>query len=50
VYDPTLSPLAQAYAQQHLTATILAMKNIFDWATADQSLIACSAMILAPKH
>jgi hypothetical protein len=43
--DAALLAIAQSYAQQHLTATILSIKNVLDWATADEGIVACSALI-----
>jgi hypothetical protein len=44
--DPTVKHLAQAYAQRHLTDTILVVKSALDWATADERIIACSALLV----
>lgn len=43
--DAPLLAIAQSYAQQHLTATILSVKNVLDWATSDEGIVACSALI-----
>ena len=47
--DPALLALAQSYAQQHLTATILSLKNVLDWATVDEGIIACSALLITKR-
>ncbi len=44
--DEDLAMLAQLYAQKYLTTTILALKNTFDWAAADDTTVACSALLL----
>lgn len=44
--DPNLQAIAGPYAQQYLTATILAFKNLLDWMANDQDLIALSAKLL----
>jgi hypothetical protein len=41
-----LALLAGPYAQRYLTTTILALKNTFDWASADDATVACSALLL----
>lgn len=41
-----LAILSQPYAQRYLTTTILALKNTFDWASADDATVACSALLL----
>jgi hypothetical protein len=45
--NPALEGAAQIYAQKHLTATILAFKNILDWASDDRALAPCSALVSA---
>jgi hypothetical protein len=40
--------IAEPYAQQFLTTTILSLKNTLDWMSGDQDLLAASAKILAP--
>src|SRR5437762_14086024 len=45
--DEQLLQLAQPYAQQALTGTILAFKNTLDWLTGDTDLLAVSAKILS---
>lgn len=44
--DKQLQAVAMHYARSHLTTTILAFKNVLDWATSDERLIACSALLL----
>jgi ABC-type uncharacterized transport system involved in gliding motility auxiliary subunit len=44
--DEQLLQLAQPYAQQALTQTILAFKNTLDWISGDTDLLAVSAKIL----
>jgi len=44
--DADLLLLAQPYAQQYLTETILAFKNTLDWMADDDDLTACSALLL----
>jgi ABC-type uncharacterized transport system involved in gliding motility auxiliary subunit len=46
--DRDLQMIAEPYAQQFLTTTILSVKNTLDWMSNDQDLIAASAKILAP--
>jgi hypothetical protein len=46
--DATLRSLATRYAQMNLTTTILAFKNLLDWAVSDASLVSCSALLLVP--
>lgn len=48
--DKDLQMIAQPYAQKYLTATILALKNIFDWMSGDADLIAASAKILGEPN
>jgi len=48
--DQELQMIAGPYAQKYLTATILAMKNIFDWMSGDVDLIAASAKILGEPN
>jgi hypothetical protein len=43
--ESPLARLADAYARQHLTSTILAFKNLLDWSTGDDQLLACSALV-----
>jgi ABC-type uncharacterized transport system involved in gliding motility auxiliary subunit len=45
--DEQLLQLAQPYAQQALTGTILSFKNTLDWLTGDTDLLAVSAKILS---
>ncbi len=47
--DPGLTRAAQYYAQRHLTSTILVVKSAFDWASSDERVIACSALIAPAK-
>ncbi len=44
--DEDLLMLAQPYAQQYLTESILAFKNTLDWMSGDSDLIAVSAKLL----
>jgi hypothetical protein len=44
--DKTLQAIAKVYAQHKLTGTIIAFKNILDWMSADDRLIACSALLI----
>jgi ABC-type uncharacterized transport system involved in gliding motility auxiliary subunit len=44
--DQTLQAIGDAYARGYLTATILALKNTFDWMSGDSDLIAASAKLL----
>jgi hypothetical protein len=37
---------ANAYAQHHLTATILVFKNTLDWVTGGDALAKCSSAIV----
>jgi len=46
--DRDLQMIAEPYAQQFLTTTILSLKNTLDWMSGDQDLLAASAKILAP--
>jgi ABC-type uncharacterized transport system involved in gliding motility auxiliary subunit len=46
--DRDLQMIAEPYAQQFLTTTILSLKNTLDWMSNDADLIAASAKILAP--
>lgn len=48
--DQELQMIAGPYAQKYLTATILAMKNVFDWMSGDVDLIAASAKILGEPN
>jgi ABC-type uncharacterized transport system involved in gliding motility auxiliary subunit len=48
--DQQLQMIAGPYAQKYLTATILAIKNIFDWMSGDVDLIAASAKILGEPN
>lgn len=41
--DEDLLAMSMPYAQKHLTASILTFKNIMDWMTVDDDLLACSA-------
>ena len=43
--DQELGELARAYAQRHLTATILAFKNGLDWMTAQQDMVVCATLV-----
>lgn len=43
--DDELAMLAQPYAQRYLTTTLLALKNTFDWAAADDATVSCSALL-----
>ncbi|MRG93598.1 GldG family protein [Polyangium spumosum] len=44
--DEDLQMLSMPYAQNYLTATILAFKNVLDWMSGDSDLIATSAKLL----
>jgi hypothetical protein len=44
--DKVLRAVALAYAQKHLTPTILAFKNLLDWMAGDERLVACSALLV----
>jgi ABC-type uncharacterized transport system involved in gliding motility auxiliary subunit len=48
--DQELLQFANAYAQKHLTATILSLKNTLDWMSGDTDLIAASAKILGEAN
>jgi ABC-type uncharacterized transport system involved in gliding motility auxiliary subunit len=48
--DQQLQMFAGPYAQKYLTATIIAFKNILDWMSGDQDLIAASAKILGEPN
>jgi ABC-type uncharacterized transport system involved in gliding motility auxiliary subunit len=48
--DQELQMIAGPYAQKYLTATILSIKNIFDWMSGDVDLIAASAKILGEPN
>lgn len=48
--DQDLQMLSQPYAQKHLTATILALKNTFDWMGGDTDLLAASAKLLGEPN
>lgn len=48
--DKDLLMIANPYANKHLRATILAMKNMLDWMTGDVDLIASSAKILGEAN
>jgi len=48
--DRTLQMLSGAYAQRHLTSTIVALKNVLDWSSADEDLLACSALPAPAKN
>jgi ABC-type uncharacterized transport system involved in gliding motility auxiliary subunit len=48
--DQQLLQFAGAYAQKHLTATILSLKNTLDWMSGDADLIAASAKILGEAN
>jgi ABC-type uncharacterized transport system involved in gliding motility auxiliary subunit len=48
--DEQLQMIAGPYAQKYLTATILALKNTFDWMAGDADLIAASAKILGESN
>jgi hypothetical protein len=39
--DPAMTQLAEAYAKQLVTPTILAFKNTMDWIAADEALLRC---------
>lgn len=41
IADEDVQMLSGLYAQQYLTATILAFKNILDWMALDDELVAC---------
>lgn len=43
--DQDLQMLSMPYAQRHLTATILALKNVLDWMSGNEALLACSALL-----
>jgi hypothetical protein len=46
--DEGLQKIAMVYARSYLTATVLTFKNTLDWMSADERLIACSALVLEP--
>lgn len=48
--DKDLLMIAGPYANKYLRATILAMKNLFDWMSGDADLIAASAKILGEPN
>lgn len=48
--DRDLQTVAQPYAQQYLTGTILSLKNTLDWMSGDADLIATSAKILGEAN
>lgn len=48
--DKTLQGISNPYAQAYLTATILAVKNTFDWMSGDQDLVAVSAKLLGEPN
>lgn len=48
--DPKLQAIAQPYAQNFLTGTILSLKNTLDWMSGDTDLIAASAKILGEPN
>lgn len=48
--DKELQMIAQPYAQNYLTQTILALKNTLDWMSGDADLIATSAKILGEAN
>jgi ABC-type uncharacterized transport system involved in gliding motility auxiliary subunit len=48
--DPNLQAMAMVYARQYLTATILAFKNLLDWAANDKDLMAVSAKLLGDPN
>ncbi|MBI4700478.1 MAG: GldG family protein [Deltaproteobacteria bacterium] len=48
--DQDLQAMAWPYAQQYLTGTILAFKNILDWMAGDADLIGVSAKLLGDPN
>jgi hypothetical protein len=48
--DEELQLISQFYAQQYLTETIIAFKNIVDWMSGDSDLIAVSAKLLSEPN
>jgi ABC-type uncharacterized transport system involved in gliding motility auxiliary subunit len=48
--DQDLMMISQPYAQQYLTATILAFKNTLDWMGGDSDLIAASAKLIGEPN
>ncbi len=42
--------ISQPYAQQYLTATILAFKNTLDWLSGDSDLIAASRKLIGDPN
>jgi gliding motility-associatede transport system auxiliary component len=48
--DRNLQAIAVPYARQYLTATILAFKNLMDWMSGDQDLLAVSAKLLGDPN
>lgn len=48
--DEQLMMVAQGYAQQYLTGTILAFKNTLDWMGGDSDLIATSAKLIGEPN
>ncbi len=45
--DKDLQAIASVYARRYTTMTILAFKNLLDWMTGDERLVACSALWLS---
>lgn len=45
--NPQLTALGASYARTQLTSTILAFKNILDWATGADALLPCGARLVA---
>jgi hypothetical protein len=48
--DQNLQAIAVPYARQYLTSTILAFKNLLDWMSGDQDLLAVSAKLLGDPN
>jgi hypothetical protein len=48
--DPNLQAIAQPYARDYLTGTILSVKNTLDWISGDADLLAASAKLLSEPN
>jgi len=48
--DPQLQMIAQPYARDYLTGTILSVKNTLDWISGDADLLAASAKLLSEPN
>ncbi len=48
--DRNLQAIAMPYARQYLTSTILAFKNLLDWMSGDQDLLAVSAKLIGDPN